>query len=186
MSRYQVEVLILFYFFFVCGKQIYVHLVASNLSGGWEGLQSNFVSTRESGIVNRMQWHDRCLLCLVVMNGLTTEFVDSCARQLGAKGFRLQLPWEQPPLDDVLRRQRARVIQKPDWVDFPLQIFDPVLAVSKPTKLDRYNARVHLSDVSWVAAETHQQNMALQCWKVIVLDSTWHTALGSMLMVCIE
>ena len=155
-------------------------------SGGWEGLQSNFVSTRESGSVDRMQWHDRCLLFLVVMNGLTTDFVDSCARQLGAKRFRLQLPWEQPPLEDVLRQRPASIIQKPDWVDFPLQIFDPVLAVSKPTKLDRYNARVHLSDVSWVAAETHQQNMALQCWKVIVLDSTCNTALGRVLMACIE
>ena len=46
MLRYQVEVLI-FLIFLVCGKQIYVHLVASNLSGGREGLQSNFVSTRD-------------------------------------------------------------------------------------------------------------------------------------------
>ena len=67
-----------------------------------------------------------------------------------------------------------------------MQLFDPVAAVAKPTKLDRFNAKVHLSEVSWVAAESRQHNLALQCWKVIVLDSTCHTGLGRLLMTCIE
>ena len=120
------------------------------------------------------------------MNGLTTAYVDACARRLGAKRFRLQLPWEQTPLDDVMGTRSSAVIPKPDWVDFPMRLFDPVAAVAKPSKLDRFNSKIHLSEVSWVAAETKQHNLALQCWKVIVLDSTCYTGLGKLLMKCIE
>ena len=115
------------------------------------------------------------------MNGVSTAYVDSCARQLGAKRFRLQMPWDQSPWDDVMSKKNSSIIPHPEWVDFPLQLFDPVAAVAKPTKLDRFNVRVHLSDVSWVAAESRRQNVALQSWKVIVLDSTSHTSLGRLL-----
>eukprot|EP00435_Cladocopium_sp_Y103_P065166 s958_g27.t1 len=120
------------------------------------------------------------------MNGLTTEYINSEARRLGAKRLRLQLPWEQPPWESVLGSGRKALISAPDWVDFPVQLFDTAAAVSKPTKLDRFNVRTHLSEVSWVAAENKKHNLALQCWKVIVLDSTHHTVLGRTLMQCIE
>ena len=132
-----------------------------------------------------MPWYNIWLFS-AIMNGLTTAYVDACARQLGAKRFRLQLPWEQSPLEDVVSKRSSPVIPRPDWVDFPMQLFDPVAAVAKPTKLDRFNAKVHLSEVSWVAAESRQHNLALQCWKVIVLDSACYTGLGRLLMTCIE
>ena len=100
-----------------------------------------------------MPWYNIWLFS-AIMNGLTTAYVDACARQLGAKRFRLQLPWEQSPLEDVVSKRSSPVIPRPDWVDFPMQLFDPVAAVAKPTKLDRFNAKVHLSEVSWVAAES--------------------------------
>lgn len=125
-------------------------------------------------------------ICFSAMNGLSTEYINSCARQLGAKRLRFELPWEQSPLDDILSSGKKPTIQKPDWVEFPVQLWGPVSTANKPTKLDRYNARTHLSDVSWVAAENKKHNLALQCWKVIVLDSTSHTALGQLLMRCIE
>ncbi|CAL1135477.1 unnamed protein product [Cladocopium goreaui] len=120
------------------------------------------------------------------MNGLSTEYINSCARQLGAKRLRFELPWEQSPLDDILSSGKKSTIQKPDWVEFPVQLWGPVSTANKPTRLDRYNARTHLSDISWVAVENKKHNLALQCWKVIVLDSTSHTALGQLLMRCIE
>ena len=43
-----------------------------------------------------------------------------------------------------------------------------------------------MSEVSWAASENHRLNLALQCWKVIVLDSTSNTDLGRLLMQCIE
>lgn len=52
--------------------------------------------------------------------------------------------------------------------------------------IDRFNAKRHLSQISWAAAEDAQMNTALQMWKVIVLDSTVHTKLGATLMRCIQ
>eukprot|EP00435_Cladocopium_sp_Y103_P001432 s3880_g1.t1 len=120
------------------------------------------------------------------MNGLTTEYIDSEARRLGAKRLRLQLPWEQNRWDAAFSSSRRPSVPSPDWVEFPVQLFDQAAAVPKPTRLDRFNAKTHLSELSWVAAENHRHNLALQCWKVIVLDSTCHTALGRTLMQCIE
>ena len=125
------------------------------------------------------------VVSVVAMNGLSTEFINSCARELGAKRLRLQMPWELPPLDTVLSCKQPAVISKPDWVDFPGN-FDPVPSKVGQVKLDRFNARRHLSEVSWVGAENKKHNLALQCWKVIVLDSTMHTGLGKTLVKCIE
>jgi hypothetical protein len=120
------------------------------------------------------------------MNGLQTEFIDSCARELGSKRLRIQLPWDQTRFENLIERRQQPVIRGPDWVDFPLQLFSHAEAVAKPAKLDRFNTKFHLSEVSWVASENKKLNLALQCWKVIVLDSTQHTDLGRLLMQCIE
>ena len=121
-----------------------------------------------------------------VMNGLSTEYIDSEARRLGAKRLRLQLPWEQNQWELAFTARRKSLIPAPDWVEFPTQMFDQATAVARPVRLDRFNMKTHLSEVSWVAAEDRKHNLALQCWKVIVLDSTSHTALGRTLMHCIE
>ena len=81
--------------------------------------------------------------------------------------------------------KQPAVISKPEWVDFPGK-FDPLPSKVGQIKLDRFNARRHLSEVSWVGAENKKHNLALQCWKVIVLDSTMHTGLGRTLAKCIE
>eukprot|EP00435_Cladocopium_sp_Y103_P028840 s2040_g7.t1 len=120
------------------------------------------------------------------MDGLTTEFIDSCARELGAKRLRLSMPWNGSQFDFLLNSKPVPLISAPDWVDFPLQLFSQSAAVERPTKLDRHNVRVHLSEVSWVGTEHKKLNLALQCWKVIVLDSTCNTDLGRLLMQSIE
>ena len=126
------------------------------------------------------------LVSLVAMNGLSTEFIDSCARELGAKRLRLQLPWEGSSWETAFTNKLPAVICKPDWVDFPTSDPVPTVPAVGRAKLDRFNARRHLSEVSWVGAENQKHNLALQCWKVIVLDSTGHTELGRLLMRCIE
>ena len=142
---------------------------------------------RESG----MQWCElQCfsilLLCFWPMNGLTSEYIDSCARELGAKRLCLQMPWEQSHANTVLGGKPKPLIPVPDWVDFPLQLFDHAAAISRPTRLDRFNTKLHLSEVSWVASQNKRLNVALQCWKVIVLWSTCHSDFGKLLMQCIE
>ena len=96
------------------------------------------------------------------------------------------MPWDHTQFEELLGRKQKSVIKAPDWIDFPLQLFDRSAAVSRPTRLDRFNSRVHLSEISWVASEDKKLNLALQCWKVIVLDSTCHTDFGKLLMQCIE
>ena len=150
----------------------------------WEGCSLVLMILAKGGFMP--WWFSFCaLLVLEVMNGVSTEYINSCARQLGAKRLRLELPWECAPLDAVFSRKKT-TIPRPDWVVFPVQMLDSAELSSRPTRLDRYNTRLHLSDISWVAAENKKHNLALQCWKVIVLDSTSHTSLGRMLMHCIE
>ena len=126
-----------------------------------------------------MLWDCLLLFSAFWMNGLSTEFIDSCARGLGSKRLRLSLPWEDSSVEHVISDKKESIIRPPTWVEFPLQLFDHADAVSRPARLDRYNAKVHLSEVSWVASEDRKLNDALQCWRVIVLDSTSNTELGN-------
>ena len=100
--------------------------------------------------------------------------------------YRCHGPWEQSHANSVLGGKPKPLIPAPDWIDFPLQLFDHAAAISRPTRLDRFNTKLHLSEVSWVASENKKLNVALQCWKVIVLDSTCHSDFGKLLMQCIE
>ena len=120
------------------------------------------------------------------MNGLTTEFINACARDLGSKRLRLTLPWENSQYESLVGDGQASVVKPPTWVEFPVQLFSQSDAVNRPTRLDRFNAKVHMSEISWVASEDKKLNAALQCWRVIVLDSTSNTELGRLLMQCIE
>ena len=119
-------------------------------------VQTKLMDSRKWGVL----MFSSVVLLLVAMNNLSTEFIDSCARELGAKRLRLQLPWELPPLDTVLSSKKPAIISKPEWVEFPLQGSLSVSSVSKTAKLDRFNARRHLSDVSWVGQEA-QHSLAM-------------------------
>ena len=125
----------------------------------------------------------------VFMSGISTGYIDSCARGLGGKQLSIQFPWENTQFEQFLSRKPRPIIKPPDWVTEP---FDDVLDsagrdnLPKPTRLNKFNIRRHMSDVSWVASENRRLNLALQCWKVIVLDSTTNTELGRVLTQCIE
>lgn len=113
--------------------------------------------------------------------------IDSLARELGAKRLKIELPWDLDPLKTILGTDTlSSAIRAPDWVDEP--IVETTVDADKPSVLvlDRFNAKRHLSDVSWAVSEDVKLNNALQMWKVIVLDSTNHTKLGSTLMQCIQ
>eukprot|EP00435_Cladocopium_sp_Y103_P001622 s4577_g1.t1 len=120
------------------------------------------------------------------MPPLSSEFIDSCARELGGKRLLIDFPWEKTQFETLLSKKQRTVIKPPDWIEFPSSASSQTDAPSRPTRLCRYNARRHMSDVSWVASEDRRLNLALQCWKVIVLDSTSNTDLGAILMRCIE
>lgn len=132
----------------------------ARLKKWWEGGCSRLVlNSRNWGL---MPWFSLVPLFLLSMNGLQTEFIDSCARELGSKRLRIQLPWDQTRFENLIERRQQPVIRGPDWVDFPLQLFSHAEAVAKPAKLDRFNTKFHLSEVSWVASENKKLNLALQ------------------------
>ena len=56
-----------------------------------------------------------------IMSRLTTEFIDSCAKELGSKRHRVELPWERRGLKEVLNPPSfpELKIPAPVWVDVP-------------------------------------------------------------------
>lgn len=118
---------------------------------------------------------------------MKASFIDSVARSLGAKRLKVELPWETDPLKQFFgESQSLQVIRAPEWIDEPCDLQKVSDASSSCVVLDRFNAKTHLSNVSWACAEDAKLNSALQMWKVIVLDSTCNTKLGSTLMQCIQ
>ena len=120
------------------------------------------------------------------MNGISTDFIEARARELGSKRLRLSLPWEGSQFEQLVGDTKSAIFKPPIWVEFPVSRAEASDVVKRPARLDRYNAKFHLSDISWVASEDQKLNAALQCWRVICLDSTSHTELGSVLMQCVE
>lgn len=113
--------------------------------------------------------------------------IDSLARSLGAKRLKVSLPWEEAPLKPFFGREEiVETIPAPDWVELPDSSERSKSSLQSVPVIDRFNAKKHLSEVSWAVSEDAKLNSALQMWKVIVLDSTIHTKLGATLMQCIQ
>ena len=130
-----------------------------------------------------------CLLLVIsgsVMSRLSTGFIDSCARNLGGEQLKIHFPWDGSQYDQFLSKKPSSVIKAPEWVDLPAAQSDSSAPVLKPTRLNKFNAKRQMSELSWVASENNKLNLALQCWKVIIMDSTSSTDLGKILMQCIE
>ena len=165
----------------------------------WVGGGSNcfpLVGTREIGFSWMIKfWTLVLTLVLIVtfsgfipvdMSSLSTEFIDACARQLGGKRLQVKFSWEDSQFEQFLSKKPRQILIAPDWIDLPEDDAVRRDVVPKPTRLNKFNVKRHMSEVSWVASENHRLNLALQCWKVIVLDSTSNTDPGKLLMQCIE
>ena len=133
------------------------------------------------------------LLCLyllanlgAVMSRLSTGFIDSCARELGGEQLQFKFGWEHTQFEQFLSKRPRSVFRAPDWVDMPTSEPSDSALVPKPVKLNKFNAKRQMSELSWVASENKSLNLALQSWKVIIMDSTSSTDLGRLLMQCIE
>lgn len=118
------------------------------------------------------------------MNPALTE---SLARGLGSKRLKVDLPWDVEPLRSVIGDPPPiSHVKAPEWVDLPSEDVAATVGKSTVVVMDRFSAKRHLSDISWAAAEEAKLNSTMQMWKVIVLDSTCNTKLGSTLMQCIQ
>ena len=126
----------------------------------------------------------------VGMSQLNSDAIDSCARELGSKRLRLELPWEQQPLKSFFSNlePNLQVVQPPDWIDYPVSAAATSIksGVSDEKHFGFKHARMRLSQISWSGSEKKKLHFALQCWKVIILGSTVHTSLGRKLLDCSE
>ena len=122
---------------------------------------------------------------------LTGEFIDSCARELGAKRHRVELPWERRGLKEILNPNPFAdlKIPAPDWVDQP-HVSLTAAGSSEPVELVNpvpfRHARAKLAEVTWAGAEDKKLHLALQCWRVIILDSAFNTKLGRILISAVD
>ena len=77
------------------------------------------------------------------MNHLSTEFVNSCARDLGSKRLRITLPWDVAPLKDVLGKPPQSIIPGPDWIDeVSLPVAIPIASYVPPVTKRREKAQL--------------------------------------------
>ena len=125
------------------------------------------------------------------MSRLTTEFIDSCAKELGSKRHRVELPWERSGLKEILNPSSfpELKIPAPTWVDVPALSSEAVIPVGPQSLISPVpfkHARAKLSEITWAGAEDKKLHFALQCWKIIVLDSAFHTKLGKILLAAID
>ena len=105
------------------------------------------------------------------MSSLSTEFIDACARQLGGKRLQVKFSWEDSQFEQFLSKKPRQILVAPDWIDLPEDDAVRRDTIPKPMRLNKFNVKRHMSEVSWVASENHRLNLALQCWKVIVLTA---------------
>ena len=98
---------------------------------------------------------------------LSGEFIDSCARELGAKRHRVELPWERKGLKEILNPNpfAELKIPAPDWVDLP-SVSPTAACSSEPIELvgpvPFKHARAKLAEVTWAGSEDKKLHMALQ------------------------
>ena len=132
-----------------------------------------------------------CHGILFIMSRLTTEFIDSCAKELGSKRQRVELPWERSGLKEILSPSSfpELKIPAPAWVDVPVSSSESIIPAGPQSlfsPLPFKRARAKLSEITWAGAEDKRLHFALQCWKIIVLDSAFHTKLGKILLAAID
>ena len=92
------------------------------------------------------------------MSRLTTEFIDSCAKELGSKRHRVELPWERSGLKEILNPSSfpELKIPAPTWVDVPALSSEAVIPVGPQSLISPVpfkHARAKLSEITWAGAE---------------------------------
>jgi len=117
--------------------------------------------------------------------------IDSCAKELGSKRHRVELPWERSGLKEILSPSSfpELKIPAPAWVDVPVSSSESIIPAGPQSlfsPLPFKRARAKLSEITWAGAEDKRLHFALQCWKIIVLDSAFHTKLGKILLAAID
>ena len=111
---------------------------------------------------------------------MDSDRINAMAFSMGVKRSKIVLPWEQSPLKEVFGG-RSPLIPPAQWVPEPGKPSE-----SKDT--DKIVTRGHLNGktswttkttmIPWPVFEEAKLSKVLELWRVVILDSCHHTALG--------
>ena len=114
------------------------------------------------------------------MESMGSSRFNAMAFSLGTQRSKIVLPWDQGPLKDILG-SKSPLISPPEWIPEPL-----IHAESKPE--DQVVSKGHLLGKSswatkttlipWPVFEEAKLSKVLELWRVVILDSYMHLALG--------
>ena len=106
--------------------------------------------------------------------------INAIAFSMGVKRSKIVLPWEQAPLKDIFG-YRTPLIPPAQWVPEPGNAAgstDMEKIVSKGHLLGKKSWTTKTTIIPWPVFEEARLSKVLELWRVVILDSYQHIALG--------
>lgn len=111
---------------------------------------------------------------------MDSDRINAIAFSMGVKRSKILLPWEQAPLKDIFGC-KAPLIPAAQWVPEPgsaVGSLDIDKTVSKGHLLGKTSWTTKTTLIPWPVFEEAKLSKVLELWRVVILDSFQHTALG--------
>ena len=114
---------------------------------------------------------------------MDSDRINAIAFSMGVKRSKIVLPWEQAPLKDIFG-YRTPLIPPAQWVPEPgnaVGSTDMEKIVSKGHLLGKKSWTTKTTIIPWPVFEEARLSKVLELWRVVILDSYQHTALGQQI-----
>jgi len=114
---------------------------------------------------------------------MDSDRINAIAFSMGVKRSKILLPWEQAPLKDIFGC-KAPLIPAAQWVPEPgsaVGSLDIDKTVSKGHLLGKTSWTTKTTLIPWPVFEEAKLSKVLELWRVVILDSFQHTALGQQI-----
>jgi hypothetical protein len=111
---------------------------------------------------------------------MDSDRINAIAFSMGVKRSKILLPWEQPPLKDIFGC-RSPLIPPAQWVPetgIAVESNDVDKIVSKGHLMGKTSWTTKTTVIPWPVFEEAKLSKVLELWRVVILDSYQHTALG--------
>ena len=111
---------------------------------------------------------------------MDSDRFNAMAFSMGVKRSKILLPWEELPLREIFGAKRP-LIPPAAWVPEPgvaVGAIEPDRTVSKGHLLGKSSWTTKTTLIPWPVFEEARLSKVLELWRVVILDSYMHTALG--------
>ena len=111
---------------------------------------------------------------------MDSDRFNAIAFSMGVKRSKILLPWEELPLREIFGAKRP-LIPPAAWVPEPgvaVGAIEPDRTVSKGHLLGKSSWTTKTTLIPWPVFEEARLSKVLELWRVVILDSYMHTALG--------